>query len=165
MISACKCVFAVIGGFVLFCFVSPFFLLSSFFQVNIINNPSTASAVGAPQMTLQPLFSICLPVLHCPLGLVELQACPFPNVVSPSLQGSGPVLWTYTGKKTLPPSTSLPVMDEIAGVNTASLSGYLHGTKTRARWAEGFHTLNGHVFDLERDGLRQVVLCPRLTMR
>ena len=60
----------------------------------------------------------------------------------------------HTGRKTLPPSTSLPVMGETAGVNTAS----------RARWAEGFHKLSGHVFDLERDGLRQVVLCPRLTM-
>ena len=78
---------------------------------------------------------------------------------------SGPVLWTYTGRKTLPPSTSLPVMGEIAGVNTVSLGEYLHSTKTRARWAEGFHEFNGHVFDLERDGLRQVVLCPRLTMR
>ena len=61
----------------------------------------------------------------------------------------------------LPPSTSLPVTDKIAGVNTASLGGYLHSSKTRARWAEGFHNeLNGHVFDLERDGLRQVVPCP-----
>ena len=67
------------------------------------------------------------------------------------------------GKKTLPPSTGLPVMGEMG--ETASLGGYLHSTKTRARWAEGFHELNGHVFDLERDGLRQVVLCPRLTMR
>ena len=72
----------------------------------------------------------------------------------------------HTGRKTLPPSTSLPVMGETAGVNTASPGGYLHSTKTRARWAEGFHDeLNGHVFDLERDGLRQDVLCPRLTMR
>ena len=69
-------------------------------------------------------------------------------------QGSGPVLWTCT----LPPSTSLLVMGEIAGVNTASLGVYLHSTKTRARWAEGFHQLNGHVIDLERDGLRHVVL-------
>ena len=54
--------------------------------------------------------------------------------------GSGQVLWTCTGRnKTLPPSTSLPVMGKIAGVNTASLGGYLHSTKTRARWAEGFH--------------------------
>ena len=76
-------------------------------------------------------------------------------------QGSGPVLWTYTGRKTLPPCMSLLVMGEIAGVNTASLGGYLHSTKTRGRWAEGFQDeLNGHVFDLERDGLRQVVLCP-----
>ena len=80
-------------------------------------------------------------------------------------QGSGPVLWTYTGRKTLPPFTSVPVIGEIAGVNTASLGGYLHSTMTRARWAEGFHELNGHVFDLERDGLRQVVLYLRLTMR
>ena len=59
----------------------------------------------------------------------------------------------------LPPSTSLPVMGKIAGVNTASLGGYLH-SKKRVRWAEGFHDeLNGHVFDLGRDGLRQVVLC------
>ena len=81
-------------------------------------------------------------------------------------QGSGPVSWTYTGRKTFPPSTSFPVMGEIAGVNTASLGGYLLSTKTRARWAEGFHDrLNGQVFGLERDGLRQVVLCPRFTMR
>ena len=51
----------------------------------------------------------------------------------------------------LAPFTSLPVMGEIAGANTASLGGYLHSTKTRARWAEGFHELNGYVFDLERD--------------
>ena len=56
-------------------------------------------------------------------------------------QGSGPVLRTYTVWKTLPPSTSLPVMGEISGVNTASLGGYLRSTKTRARWAEGFHEL------------------------
>ena len=65
------------------------------------------------------------------------------------------------GNKTFPPSTSLPVVGEIAGVNTASPGGYLHGSKTRAGWAEGFHDeLNGHVIYLERDGLRQVVLCP-----
>ena len=79
--------------------------------------------------------------------------------------GSGPVLWTYTERKTLPPSTSLPVMGEIAGVNTTSLGGYLHSTETKARWAEGFHELNGHVFDLERNGICKVVLCPRLTIR
>ena len=68
--------------------------------------------------------------------------------------GSGQVLWTCTGtNKTLPLSTSLLVMGEIAGVNTASLGGYLHNSKTRARWAEGCHDeLNGHVFDLERNG-------------
>ena len=63
--------------------------------------------------------------------------------------------------KVLPLSTSLPVMGEIAGVNTALLGGYLHRSKKRARWAEGFHDeLNGHVYDLKRDGLQQVVLCP-----
>ena len=51
-------------------------------------------------------------------------------------------------------------MDEIAGVNTASLGEYLHSSKTRARWAEGFQDeRNGHLFDLEREGLRQVVFC------
>ena len=70
----------------------------------------------------------------------------------------GPVL---EGIKTLPPSTSPPVIDEIAGVNTASLGGYLHSSKTGARWAEGFYDeLNGHVFDFEREGIRQVVPCP-----
>ena len=50
-------------------------------------------------------------------------------------------------------------MSEIAGINTASLSGYLHSSKTRTRWTEGFHDeLNGHVFDLERDGHSQVVI-------
>ena len=78
--------------------------------------------------------------------------------------GSGQVLWTCRGRnKTLSPSTSLPFMGEIAVVNT-SPGGYLYSSKKRARWAEGFHELNGHVFNLERDGLRQVVLCPRLTM-
>ena len=52
-------------------------------------------------------------------------------------------------------------MGEIAGVNKALLDVYLHSMKTRARWAEGIHDeLNGHMFDLERDGLRQVVHCP-----
>ena len=51
-------------------------------------------------------------------------------------------------------------MGEIAGANTAPLGECLHSTKTRARWAEGFHELNGYVFDLERDGLRQVVDSP-----
>ena len=75
--------------------------------------------------------------------------------------GSGQVLWACTGRnKMLPPSTSLPVMGKIAGVTTTSLGGYLYSKKKRARWAEGFHEeLNGNVFNLERDELRQVVLC------
>ena len=65
-------------------------------------------------------------------------------------QGSKQVLWTCTGRnKTLPPFMSLLVMSKIAGVNTASLGGYLHSKKKRARWAEGFHNeLNGHMFDM-----------------
>ena len=56
-------------------------------------------------------------------------------------------------------------MDEIAGVNMASLGENLHSSKTRTRWAEEFHDeLNGRVFDLERDVFRQVVLCPCLIM-
>ena len=50
----------------------------------IIINPLTARVVGAPQMILQPVFSI-FPFLHCPLGLGELQACPSPEVVFPPL--------------------------------------------------------------------------------
>ena len=52
-------------------------------------------------------------------------------------------------------------MGEIVGVNLASLGGYLHSLKKRAGWVEGFHDeLKGLVFDLERDGLCQVSLCP-----
>ena len=40
----------------------------------------TAGVVGAPQVTSQP-FSSIFSALHCPLGLAELQACPFPDVV------------------------------------------------------------------------------------
>ena len=71
-------------------------------------------------------------------------------------------LWACTGRnKTLPLATSLLIKYEIAGVNTASRGGYLHSKKKRARWAEGFHDeLNGHVIYLERDGFRQVVICP-----
>ena len=50
----------------------------------IITNPSTARVVGAPQVILQPVSSF-FPVLHCPLGLAELQTCPFPDVVFPPL--------------------------------------------------------------------------------
>ena len=50
-----------------------------------IINPLTASVLGAPQMILQPVFFMFFPVLHCPLGLAKLQACPFPGVVFPPL--------------------------------------------------------------------------------
>ena len=51
-------------------------------------------------------------------------------------------------------------MGEIAGVNMASLGRYLHSSKKRARWVEGFHDeLNSPLFDLKWDGLYQVVYC------
>ena len=53
-------------------------------DVIIIIYPLTARVVGAPQMILQE-FSHFFRVLHCPLGLAELQACPFPDVVFPPL--------------------------------------------------------------------------------
>ena len=46
--------------------------------------PLTVRVVWAPQMISQP-FPPFFPVFHCPLGLSELQACPFPNVVFPHL--------------------------------------------------------------------------------
>ena len=46
--------------------------------------PLTARVVGAPQMISQPVSSI-YPVLHCPVGLGELLACLFPDVVFPPL--------------------------------------------------------------------------------
>ena len=80
--------------------------------------------------------------------------------------GSGQVLWPCTRRnKMLPPSISLPVTGEIAGVNMASLGGCLHSLRTSARWVERFHNkLNSHVFNLERDGLHQVVPCPWISM-
>ena len=46
--------------------------------------PLTARVVRAPQM-IRDQFPPFSPVLHCPLGLGELQACPFPDVVFPPL--------------------------------------------------------------------------------
>ena len=76
--------------------------------------------------------------------------------------GSRQILWISTGRnKTLPPPMSLPVMGEIAGVNAASVGGCLLNSRLGPDGAERFNDeLNGHVFDLERDGLRQVVPCP-----
>ena len=84
------------------------------------------------------------------------------SIVCIYMNGSEQVFWTCTGRnKAFSPSTSLPVMGEIIGVNTASLGEYLCSSKTRARWAERFHDeVNSHMFDLERDGLRQVAACP-----
>ena len=65
-----------------------FFQLYLFMKVSFIIiitiYPLTARVVGAPQMILQPVSSI-FPVLLCPLGPGELQACPIPDVVFPPL--------------------------------------------------------------------------------
>ena len=54
-------------------------------------------------------------------------------------------------------------MGEITGVNTASRDIFI--VRRKGRWVKVFHDeLNGHEFDRERDGLRQVVLCPLLTI-
>ena len=74
-----------------------------------------------------------------------------------TVSSSGQVLWTCTGRKTLQPSTSLPVMGEIVGVSTTSLGGRLHSTKTRARWAEGF-TMNSSATCSTWRGIRSVRL-------
>ena len=50
----------------------------------IIINPLTARVVGAPQTISKPVSSI-FAVLHCPLGLGKLQACPFSDVVFPPI--------------------------------------------------------------------------------
>ena len=55
------------------------------FFIVIIIYPLTARVVGAPHMISQPVSSIFSPVLHCPPGLGELQACPFPDIVFPPL--------------------------------------------------------------------------------
>ena len=101
-------------------------------------------------------------ILACPSLMLCVCVCVCVFKQGQCRRGTGQVLWAYTGRnKTLPPSTSLPVMGKIAGVNTASLGTYLHSKKKRARWAAGFYDdLNGHVFDLDREGLRQVVFCP-----
>ena len=61
----------------------------------IIINPLTARVVGAPELMLQPVFSI-FPCSPLPLGLAELQACPFPDVVFPPLPLSASLLPPFT---------------------------------------------------------------------
>ena len=50
----------------------------------IIINPLTVRVVGAPQMILQPAFSIS-PCSPLPLGPAELYVCPSPDAVFPPL--------------------------------------------------------------------------------
>ena len=51
-------------------------------NIIIITNPLTARAVGAPQMILQPVFSI-FSCSSLPSGTCRTPACPFPDVVFP----------------------------------------------------------------------------------
>ena len=97
---------------------------------------------------MSTLVSSFVPSLECKIAIFLLLKLECQNC----WQWAGPC--TCAGRiKTLPPSASLPVMGEIAGVNTASLGGYLHSSKKRAGWAEGFHDeLSGHVFNLQRMG-------------
>ena len=73
----------------------------------IIIYPLTVKVIRAPQMISQqfPPFS---PVLHCPLGPDELQACPFPDVVFPLLPLSASLLSLIT----VPCKMALPRPDE-----------------------------------------------------
>ena len=77
-----------------------------------------------------------------------------------SLLCCGQILWTCMGRdKMLPPSMSLLVLSEIAGVNKASLGRYLHSSKTGAGCVEGFHDeLNSPIFNLERESLSWIWL-------
>ena len=56
----------------------------TWFIIIIIISPLTARVVGAPQMILQPVFSI-FPCSPLPSGTCRTQACPFPDVVFPPL--------------------------------------------------------------------------------
>ena len=49
-----------------------------------LNYPLTARVVWAPQMICNQFLPF-FPVLHCPLGLSKLQACPLSDVVFPLL--------------------------------------------------------------------------------
>ena len=63
------------------------YLITNIYQLSFIItiiNSLTARVVGAPQMILQTVFSI-FPCSPLTLGLAELQACPFPDVVFPPL--------------------------------------------------------------------------------
>ena len=54
-------------------------------------------------MISQPMFSSFFPVLHCPLGLGELQVCPFPNVVFPPFPLSGAIFFCRSRNRSIVP--------------------------------------------------------------
>ena len=96
---------------------------------------------------LSSYFFLCLP-------------CLLPPFTVPCKIGSGQILGSVREemRRPHPPLVSWLWVKDL--VSTHHWGGYLHSSKTRARWAQGFYDeLIGHVFDLERDGLRQVVPC------
>ena len=128
--------------------------------ITTIIYPLTMEVIGAPKMTLQPVPSIFFSlVLHCHLGLCELQACPFLDVFPPLFMS-----WAV-GR------SSGSIREELRRSRHSRVTQLV---STRHHWADvitvprlgpdgrkgSTNELNGHVFDLERGGLRQVVPCP-----
>ena len=87
-----------------------------FIIIIIIIYPLTARVVGAPQMSSQPVSSIFSPVLHCPLGLGELQACPFLDCCLPTSSSScGPIACWILARTSSLVTWSLYEMSSICG--------------------------------------------------
>ena len=86
----------------------------------IIINPLTARVVGAPEMILQPV-SPFFPVLHYPLGLAELQACPFPNVSHSQHRKNRERFWKNAGEWT----GSVEISKEEIPGSKRSMCGYI----------------------------------------
>ena len=61
------------------------FLVQGLIIIIIIINPLTARVIGETD-DFTTRFLHFFPVLHSPLGLGKLQACPFPDVVFPPLR-------------------------------------------------------------------------------
>ena len=59
--------------------------VTTYYNFVSITYPLTARVVGAQQIISQPVSSIFFPVLRCPVGLAEVQYCPFSDVDFPPL--------------------------------------------------------------------------------
>ena len=64
------------------------YIVVSDFVIIVIINPLTARVVGHHRWFCNQ-FSPVFPLVHCPLGLAELEARPFPDVVFPPHQHQG----------------------------------------------------------------------------